>query len=142
MIEVATPSDGFDSDVWRAAVEARVADRSPTAVLVAHSVDGMSFGPAVAATQGLGSATDVVAMARSGDGLVATRAPYGGKVAMTVELPAGSLVQVRGATFPGSRSGRLAAAHDVRVPAPSRRASPTAATSSSRPARSTSRAPR
>jgi electron transfer flavoprotein alpha subunit len=105
VIEVATPSDGFDSDVWRAAVEALVADRSPTAVLVAHSVDGMSFGPAVAATQGLGLATDVVALELAGDGLVATRAPYGGKVAMTVGLTAGSLVQVRGATFPAATGG-------------------------------------
>ena len=52
MIEVATPSDGFDSDVWRAAVEALVRERAPQAVLVAHSVDGMSFGPAVAAALG------------------------------------------------------------------------------------------
>ena len=30
--EVATPSDGFNSDVWRAALEALVRDRSPEAV--------------------------------------------------------------------------------------------------------------
>jgi electron transfer flavoprotein alpha subunit len=108
VIEVATPSDGFDSDVWRTAVEALVRERSPQAVLVAHSVDGMSFGPAVAATLGLGLATDVVALARSGDGLVATRAPYGGKVAMTVEVPAGSVIQVRAATFAAAASGGTA----------------------------------
>ena len=84
VVEGGTPADRVDSHLWRAAVEALVADRSPRAVLVAHSVDGMSFGPAVAATQGRGLATDVVALEVSGDGLVATRAPYGGKVDATV----------------------------------------------------------
>ena len=116
VIEVATPSDGFDSDVWRAAVEALVAERSPRAVLVAPSVDGMSFGPAVAAALGPASPPTSSRWRASGDGLVATRAPYGGKVAMAVEVPAGSLVQVRAATFPAAARRRLAAAHGVRCP--------------------------
>lgn len=105
VIEVATPSEGFDSDVWRAAVEALVRDRSPQVVLIAHSVDGMSFGPAVAATLGTGLVTDVIEVGRSGEGLTATRAPYGGKVAMTVEVPVGSVLQVRAATFAAAAPG-------------------------------------
>lgn len=114
VVEVATPSDGFDSDVWRAAVAALVRERQPAAVLVAHSVDGMSFGPAVAATLGTGLATDVVDVSATGDGLTATRAPYGGKVAMRVDVPAGSVLLLRAATFapaaPGGAPQRTTAA--------------------------------
>jgi electron transfer flavoprotein alpha subunit len=91
--------------VYRAAVAALVRERTPDAVLIAHSVDGMSYGPAVAASLGAALATDVVALERAGDGLVATRAPYGGKVAMTVQLPAGAVLLVRAATFPAAAPG-------------------------------------
>jgi electron transfer flavoprotein alpha subunit len=105
VIEVAAGGPHFDSDVWRAAVEALVRERAPDVLLAAHSVDGMSFAPAVAAVLGVGLATDVVALARSGDGLEATRAPYGGKVAMTVQLPGGSMVLLRAAKFPAAAHG-------------------------------------
>src|SRR5262249_37698414 len=52
-----------------------------------------------------GLATDVVALARAGDGFAATRAPYAGKVAMTVALPAGSVVLLRAATFTPAAAG-------------------------------------
>jgi electron transfer flavoprotein alpha subunit len=80
------PSQGMDADVWRQVVAALVADRAPSAVLVAHSSDGMAFAPAVAAAGGHGFASDVVALRRDGDGLVATRAPYGGKVVAEVAV--------------------------------------------------------
>jgi electron transfer flavoprotein alpha subunit len=105
VIEVAAGGPHFDSDVSRAAVEALVRERSPDVVLAAHSVDGMSFAPAVAAVLGTGLATDVVGLRTTGDGLEATRAPYGGKVAMTVALPTGSVLLLRAATFPAAAAG-------------------------------------
>lgn len=105
VIEVAIGGPHFDSDLWRAAVVALVRERTPDVVLAAHSVDGMSFAPAVAAVLGRGLAADVVALAQAGDGLEATRAPYGGKVAMSVRLPAGSVVLLRAATFPAAAAG-------------------------------------
>jgi electron transfer flavoprotein alpha subunit len=105
VIEVATGGPHFDSDVWRSAVAALVRERAPDVVVAAHSVDGMGFAPAVAAALGTGLATDVVALETAGDGITATRAPYGGKVAMTVQLPAGSVVLLRAATFPAAASG-------------------------------------
>ena len=77
VIEVAAGGPHFDSDVSRAASEALVRERNPDVVVAAHSVDGMSFAPAVAAALGTGLATDVVAVRTAGAGLEATRAPYG-----------------------------------------------------------------
>jgi len=117
LVEVAAAGPHFDADVWRAAVEALVRERAPDLVLAAHSVDGMSFAPAVAAVLGRGLATDVAALERAGDGFAATRAPYGGKVAMAVQLPAGSLVLLRPATFPAAVAGGSPQRTTVAAPA-------------------------
>ncbi len=105
VVEIATPSAGFDSDVWRAALGALVTDRQPRLVVAAHSVDGMAFAPALAAELGGGLATDVIGLASTAAGVTAARAPYGGKVAMAVELPVGSVVMLRPATFAAAAAG-------------------------------------
>jgi electron transfer flavoprotein alpha subunit len=115
ILTVDVPSDGMDGDLWRRAIAALIAARSPRTVLVAHSADGMAFAPAVAAAGGHGFASDVVSLRRDGEVLVAGRAPYGGKVAAEIEVAgATAIVTVRPGSWapaaPGGGAARAAVA--------------------------------
>jgi electron transfer flavoprotein alpha subunit len=84
-VKVASPE--FDPDTFESAVGALIAARTPDVVLVAHSVDSFGFAAALAVRHGLGFATDVFNVERTGGELIATRGGYGQKVNVEVEFP-------------------------------------------------------
>lgn len=82
----------FDPDTFEGTVGALIAARKPDVVLVPHGIDSFGYAPALAATLGLGFATDVFDVRRVAGELVATRAGYGQKVAVEVDFPGRSTV--------------------------------------------------
>lgn len=78
--------DEFNHDVYKQAVTQLYESLPVQYLLTPHTVNGMDYVPAVAATLGLPLATDAVGLERD-DGLTVTREQYGGKVegAVTVE---------------------------------------------------------
>ncbi|MBO0803231.1 MAG: electron transfer flavoprotein subunit alpha/FixB family protein [Nocardiopsaceae bacterium] len=107
IVEVRTATAEFENDVYQRAVEALIAERDPAAVLLGFTVNGMGYGPAIAAKLGLGFASDVFGLAREGgdgDRIVCRRAMYGGKVHAEVELPAGrpALIMLRPTAWPAA----------------------------------------
>jgi electron transfer flavoprotein alpha subunit len=73
-------ADPVNGEAHRAVVAALVRERRPAVVLAGFTVGAMSWAPAVAASAGLGFASDIVA-ARVEDGaVIATREFYGAKV--------------------------------------------------------------
>jgi electron transfer flavoprotein alpha subunit len=87
VIHVRVQQDAFDNDAYQRALEALIAERSPTVVLAGFTVNSMGFVPAVAAKLTLGFASDVFALRREADRLLATRAFYGGRVHAELEFP-------------------------------------------------------
>jgi electron transfer flavoprotein alpha subunit len=92
VVHVRVEQDEFENDVYQAALESLVSERSPDVVLLGFTVNSMGYAGAVAAKLGLGFASDVFKVARDGSALVATRAFYGAKVHGEVEFPAGGPV--------------------------------------------------
>lgn len=85
---VLVPTDAQPtSDTLRRAVSALVAERRPALVLGGFTVNGMAWGPAVAAELGLGFASDVIACAVEDGAVVARREFYAGKVQAELEFP-------------------------------------------------------
>jgi electron transfer flavoprotein alpha subunit len=91
----------FDPDTVESAVAALIADRKPDVVLVAHSVDSFGYAAALAASLGLGFATDVFKVERIDGELVATRGGYGQKINVEVDFPGRRtvLLALRGGAF-------------------------------------------
>lgn len=77
----------FQPDLIEAVLVELIGQRKPSLILVAHGVDAWSFAPAAAARNGLGFATDVLALRREGGDLVATRAGYAEKVLVDIDFP-------------------------------------------------------
>jgi electron transfer flavoprotein alpha subunit len=92
IVTVRVDSEEFEADSSAAALEALLAERQPEVALLGFTVNSMSLGPAVAAKLGTGFASDVFAVARDGDSIMATRAFYGSKVQAELEFPSGSPV--------------------------------------------------
>ena len=92
----------FENDVYLQAVEQLISDRSPDVVLVGFTVNGMGFAPALAAKLGIGFASDVFALRRDGDDLVAERSFYGSKVNAEVDFPGHDrvLLMIRPTSWP------------------------------------------
>jgi electron transfer flavoprotein alpha subunit len=84
---VKVDADGFENDVYRESVEQLISDRNPDVVLAGFSIDSMGFAPALAAKLGLGFASDVFAIRRDADDLVAERSFYGSKVNAEIDFP-------------------------------------------------------
>ena len=107
VVHVRTGGAEFENDVYQAALEALLEERRPDAVLLGFTVNGMGYGPAVAAKLGLGFASDVFSVARDGDAIVATRAFYGQKAHGEVELPAGlpAVLLLRPTVWPAAAAG-------------------------------------
>jgi electron transfer flavoprotein alpha subunit len=100
----------FESDLAQAALERLLEQRAPDVVLLAFGADACSYAPAVAAKLGLGFASDVFALRRDGDELVATRAFDGGAVHAELAFPRGRpvLLLLRPAAWPRAAwDGRL-----------------------------------
>ena len=88
VVHVRVAQSEFENDVYQAALESLLAERTPDVVLLGFTVNSMGYGSAVAAKLGLGFASDVFAISREGDSLVATRAFYGSKVHAELEFAA------------------------------------------------------
>lgn len=101
ILTVAVGVAEFEPHVWQSALEALIEREQPAVLLAGHTIDGLGYGPALAAAGGHGFASDVTALAWGGDGLVATRGAYGGK--LEVELEFGDrptvIVMVRAGTY-------------------------------------------
>ncbi|HJS69920.1 MAG TPA: electron transfer flavoprotein subunit alpha/FixB family protein [Gaiellaceae bacterium] len=102
IVNVQVDQDEFENDVYREALEQLITDRSPEVVLVGFTINSMGFAPAVAAKLGLGFASDVFALRREGEGLVAERSFYGAKVNAEVEFPGHEsvLLMIRPTSWP------------------------------------------
>jgi electron transfer flavoprotein alpha subunit len=107
IVHVRVEQAEFENDVYQAAVEALIVERSPEAVLLGFTVNSMGYGAAVAAKLGLGFASDVFAVAREGKSILATRAFYGSKAHGELEFPAGRpvLLLLRPTIWPPAEGG-------------------------------------
>jgi electron transfer flavoprotein alpha subunit len=80
IVHVPVGVDEPSSDDCIAALEAQIERHQPSVVLMGFTALGMAVGPAVAARQGCGFASDVVACSIVDGDLVARRELYGGKL--------------------------------------------------------------
>lgn len=107
VVHVQVQQAEFENDIYQRAVEALIAERAPDVVLLGFTVSSMGYAPAVAAKLGFGFASDVFALAREDDKIIATRALYGGKVHAELEFPRGRpvLVLLRQSVWPAAEPG-------------------------------------
>jgi electron transfer flavoprotein alpha subunit len=123
LVQVRVDADEFDADLYRAALAELIRARRPKVVLLGFTVNSMAFAPAVAAELGLGFASDIFALARDGESLVATRAFYGGKVHAEVDFPGCETVVLllRPSTWPPVEDPGAPAVSELRLePGPPR----------------------
>jgi electron transfer flavoprotein alpha subunit len=92
ILTVKTGSGDFDPDTMAAAVASLIQTRSPSLVLIPHSVDSLGYAASLAAMTECGFATDVFKIEHDADGWVATRGGYGQKVNVEVDFPGRSVV--------------------------------------------------
>lgn len=102
LLLVPVPTAEFQPECYAAAGQALIAARRPRLVLIPHSVDGISYAPAIAATGGHGYASDVSALRCEGEAIVATRSAYREKVRMELDFRGKETVvmTVRPGSFP------------------------------------------
>lgn len=117
IVTVKVDAEEFENDVYQQALEALVADRKPTVILLGFTVNSMGFGPAVAAKLGLGFASDVFALRNDSGSLLAERAFYGSKVHAELEFPGKEqvLLLVRPTTWPAAEGQGSATVTDFPV---------------------------
>jgi electron transfer flavoprotein alpha subunit len=87
VIAVPVAAREFDPDVLEAAALALIAARSPSLVLVPHSIDAFGWAAALAVKGNYGFATDVFRLGYEDGMLRATRAGYGQKVNVELDFP-------------------------------------------------------
>jgi electron transfer flavoprotein alpha subunit len=106
VLTVRSPAEHFEAHVAGQALEALIEAEEPDLVLLAHSIDSLGFGPAVAARLGLGFASDVIGVAWE-DGPIATRGAYGDKLIAELEFPgkARTLLMLRPGAFEPAAAG-------------------------------------
>lgn len=124
IVAVRVEADEFENDVWQAAVESLVEERSPRAILLGFTVNSMGYGPALAAKLGLGFASDVFGLRDEEGALVAERAFYGAKVNGEVEFPGHDrvLLLVRPTAWAPASGAGTAAVTELDAPATTSRA--------------------
>jgi electron transfer flavoprotein alpha subunit len=117
IVHVRVEQAEFENDVYQAAVEALIVERSPEAVLLGFTVNSMGYGAAVAAKLGLGFASDVFGVAREGKSILATRAFYGSKAHGELEFPAGRpvLLLLRPTIWPPAEGGASPAVTELEL---------------------------
>jgi electron transfer flavoprotein alpha subunit len=117
IVAVRVDAEEFENDVYQSAVEQLVAERGPEVVLLGFTVGSMGYGPALAAKLGTGFASDVIALRRDGDGLVAERSFYGAKVNAEVDFPGHDRVVllIRPTAWPPAEGAGSATVTDVAV---------------------------
>ncbi len=124
VIHVPVPQAEFENDVCQAALEAVIKQRSPEVILLAHTVNSIGYGPALAAKLDLGFATDVFNVRREDGQLIATRAFYGSKVHADLDFPnkARIMLMLRPTVWPAAPAGGHPTVSEVTIPAPTSRA--------------------
>lgn len=108
--------DGRDPDGYRDVVTELVRSRQPKVTLLASTPHTLAYGPAVAAANDLGFASDVHALRLESDSIIATRSFYAGKLDAELEFPgrAGVLLVLRPGVWTPA-SGRTGAARRTAV---------------------------
>jgi electron transfer flavoprotein alpha subunit len=103
---VTTPREHFEPHLWQRALEGLIEAEHPGVVLLGHTIDSLGFGPALAASGGLGFASDVIALSWDG-GPVAGRGAYGDKLVSELEFPGKdcTLLMLRPGTFDPASAG-------------------------------------
>lgn len=99
ILAVNSPVEHFEAHVAAEALEQLIAAERPSLVLLAHSIDSMGFGPAVAARLGTGFASDVTSVSWDGE-LVARRGAYADKLVAELRFTGRetTVLMVRGGT--------------------------------------------
>jgi electron transfer flavoprotein alpha subunit len=87
IVLVPTALERFEAHVAQAALEALIEQRRPSVVLGAHTVDSLSFAPALAARAGHGFASDVLAAAWRDGGLRAERGAFSERLIAELDFP-------------------------------------------------------
>ena len=87
VIGVTVSDQEFSAATYRRALTALIKERDPGLILVGFTVDGMSYGPAIAARLGAGFASDVIECSGAGPDLIAVREFYAGKVHAELDFP-------------------------------------------------------
>ncbi len=87
VVQVPLPDVEFSGDAYRSALATLITKRKPAVTLLGFTVDGMSYGPAVAASLSLGFASDVVACSYEAGQVTARREFYGAKLQAELEFP-------------------------------------------------------
>ncbi|MDP9283352.1 MAG: electron transfer flavoprotein subunit alpha/FixB family protein [Actinomycetota bacterium] len=102
IVHVRVEQSEFENDIYQRALETLIEDRQPEVVLLGFTVNSMGYGAAAATKLGLGFASDVFAVTRDAESIVATRAFYGSKVHGELEFPAGKpvLLMLRPTVWP------------------------------------------
>jgi electron transfer flavoprotein alpha subunit len=121
IVTVAGP-DGFAPATHCTALAELIAERSPALVLGGFTVDAMAWAPALAATAGVGFASDVTAISVEDGAPVALREAYAGKLQAEVDFPGHStvLLLLRPTAWPPARGAGSATvtAHTLAAPPP------------------------
>jgi electron transfer flavoprotein alpha subunit len=87
LLVVPTPLDHFEAHIAQAALQALIEQFQPAVVLAGHTVDSLSFAPALAARGGYGFAGDVLAASWRGDGLHAERGAFAERLIAELDFP-------------------------------------------------------
>jgi electron transfer flavoprotein alpha subunit len=86
VLAVPSPLPDFEAHVAQRAIEGLIEQEQPALILAAHSIDALGFAPALAASGGLGFASDVTGLSWE-DGPVATRGAYSDKLLAEYDFP-------------------------------------------------------
>lgn len=123
VVHVPVDQAEFENDVYQHALEALIAQRQPEVTLLAFTVNSIGYGPAIAAKLGLSFASDVFALRREGDSLVATRAFFGAKVHAELEFPKKPIILlIRPTVWPPAAPGVSATITEFPITLPRSRA--------------------
>jgi electron transfer flavoprotein alpha subunit len=87
VITAVSPKEHFEPHLSQVAIEAAIEEIEPRVVLLGHTIDTLGLGPALAAANGFGFASDVTRIATEGSELIAYRGFYGGKLEGELVFP-------------------------------------------------------
>jgi electron transfer flavoprotein alpha subunit len=87
IIVVPTALEHFEAHIAQAALESLIAQHRPTVVLAAHTIDSLSFAPALAARGEYGFASDVLTASWRDGALYAERAAFGERLIAELDFP-------------------------------------------------------
>jgi electron transfer flavoprotein alpha subunit len=87
LLLVPTPLDQFEAHIAQAALQGLIEQLRPAVVLAGHTVDSLSFAPALAGRGGYGFASDVLAASWQEDGLHAERGAFAERLIAELDFP-------------------------------------------------------